>query len=499
MNATLAPGDRFVVVRKLGTGSMGEVRLARDIEQDRLVALKNVGLSDNDAMSQHKLWREGQTLKLLDHPGIVKCLGMLKVNDRYVMVQEFVEGITFRRWFNWVLSVQDGRYDFNSLLRELPAEESKDEISWLEHESGEDEFLPPDAEDVAAASIPPEARRYCESKEHIDRCCEMVRQAAAALGHAHERDVVHRDLKPENLMIDRNGKACIIDFGVARYQDATTMSQSRAVLGSPIYMSPEHITGRINVNDRSDVFSLGIVLYEALTLRCPYSAPTILSLFRQIVTMPMPPLRRLNPGVQWELEAIVHKAITKDPEARYANAGLFEQDLARYLAGQPVSARPYRYKPDHREIAGERPVSVTIAGLLFYFLACIFFLAILAFFTMPSTPSSEKIAPLARYLTTGIFAGFGIVSFGTGRGLLHANRVALVMAPLAASIVALASLKYISDCYYDINNTMFSIIMYSLFICICLFIITAVLSQKTRKWYHIAQNIRSEQDRSQRS
>ena len=253
-------------------------------------------------------------------------------------------------------------------------------------------------------------------------------------------------------------------------------------------MSPEHITGRINVNEKSDVFSLGIVLYEALTLQCPYPPGSLEALFRRIVTKPMPPLRRKNPGVPRELEAIVHKAIAKDPDTRYESGSPFADDLARFLAGQPVDAPPYRYEEDWSEIAASRPIRMTIAALLFFFLAPLCVLMTLATLTSPGPPAA---AGYAAPLTFAVLAIVGIVSFGTGRGLLRANRVALVLAPLTAAAVALISLPILAAGLREQPKNYFSLTMFSLIVLACAFSIFSVVSKRARAWARMARNIRA--------
>src|SRR3954469_6622522 len=112
------------------------------------------------------------------------------------------------------------------------------------------------------------------SPDYIRRCCEIVRDAALALAHAHERGVTHRDIKPENLLLDRQGLVHLIDFGLARFFEDVSLTNTGALVGTPMYMSPEQISGHIKIDHRTDVYSLGLVLYELLILRRPMIAAT---------------------------------------------------------------------------------------------------------------------------------------------------------------------------------------------------------------------------------
>ena len=158
-------------------------------------------------------------------------------------------------------------------------------------------------------------------------------------------------------MIDLKGDVHVIDFGVARFREDVSVSHVGATIGTPMYMSPEHITGRVNILPSSDIFSLGIVLYEALTLRPPYTASTREGILRQIATKPMPPVSSQNPAVSRNLEAVVHKAIARDPDDRYSSKR-FAQELHHVINGKPITARRYHYKVDNHEIAAERPNQV---------------------------------------------------------------------------------------------------------------------------------------------
>ena len=201
--------------------------------------------------------------------------------------------------------------------------------------------------------------------EHVRSAVEIIRDAAVALAHAHERGVVHRDVKPENLLLDRQGKVRLIDFGIARFFEDATVTSTGQLIGTPMYMSPEQVAGRLNVDHRTDVYSLGLVLYEMLALNRPVVAPTREGVLRHVVTKALDPLTTLNKAVSSNLAAVVHKATAKDPDERYQTAEGLADDLQNVLDGKPVSAPPYRFRLDEREIDAERPKA--IIGISFEF------------------------------------------------------------------------------------------------------------------------------------
>jgi len=164
----------------------------------------------------------------------------------------------------------------------------------------------------------------------LQTTADLAAQIADALEHAHKFSIVHRDVKPANVMVAASGRCKLTDFGVA-YVPSSTMTQTGAALGSPKYMSPEQVLGQKS-DPRSDVFSLGVVLYEMLTGRSPFERPGDTSVFQimnRIAGEPHPPLRSINPQLPAAFERIVDRALAKKPEQRYQRAGDLAQDLRK--------------------------------------------------------------------------------------------------------------------------------------------------------------------------
>lgn len=169
----------------------------------------------------------------------------------------------------------------------------------------------------------------------------LVAVVAGALHHAHERGVIHRDLKPSNILIDADGQPRVSDFGLAKHDAAEgTLTQEGDLIGTPAYMSPELASGRGHqVDGRSDVYSLGVVLYQLVTGELPFRGSPRILLYQVSHNEPQPP-RRLNDRIPRDLETICLKAMAKEPERRYATAAEFAADLNRFLRSEPIQARP---------------------------------------------------------------------------------------------------------------------------------------------------------------
>ncbi|MBI2312191.1 MAG: serine/threonine protein kinase [Betaproteobacteria bacterium] len=260
---------RYEILAELGQGAMGIVYKARDPMIDRLVAIKTISLylpKDELAEYEARFYQEARAAGRLNHPNIVTIHDVGKEGNVAYMAMEFLEG------------------------REL--------------------------RDLVASGTP----------LPVAQAVDVAAQVAEGLAYAHDHQVVHRDIKPANIMIVRDGLVKITDFGIARMRQSEVKTMTGYVLGSPKYMSPEQITGK-RADHRSDIFSLGIVLYEMLMGNAPFTGDSIHSIMYQTVNLvPEPPSRR-NPAVPEMLDLIVAKAMAKDAEARYASTRELATDL----------------------------------------------------------------------------------------------------------------------------------------------------------------------------
>jgi serine/threonine protein kinase len=172
------------------------------------------------------------------------------------------------------------------------------------------------------------------------RLLRLLEKVARGIQHAHEKGVIHRDLKPDNILVSGE-EPKVADFGLAHLVESSpALTRSGAVLGTPMYMAPEQVEGGQEITARTDVHALGMILYEILAGQTPYSGATLPEVYAKIAHDEPRPPRAIDPSIPWELDAIALKAIEKDPGRRYATAADFADDLRRYLAGEPVLARP---------------------------------------------------------------------------------------------------------------------------------------------------------------
>jgi serine/threonine protein kinase len=283
---------RYRVVRVLGEGSFGRVFLAADEELRRPVAIK---VPHRDRVSSAKdieaYLAEARTLARLDHPHIVPVHDVGKTDDGLCyVVSKFIEG--------------------SDLVRR-----------------------------VAEGRLP-----FLES-------AVIIAQVAVALHHAHLKGLVHRDVKPANILLDTAGKPFLADFGLALREE--DFGRGTGFAGTPIYMSPEQACGRGHqVDGRSDIFSLGVVLYELLTGRRPFRGPSQAELLSQITSVEPRPPRQIDDAIPKELERVCLKALAKRASERYTTAGDMAEDLNNFRAAGPTypgaaqgSGRPAAEQP----------------------------------------------------------------------------------------------------------------------------------------------------------
>ena len=272
--------DRYELRDQLGAGGMAEVFLGKDRVLGRTVAVKTLlAQYGGDPHFIERFRREAQHAAALNHPNIVSVYDTGSDDGTHYIVMEYVEGKTLR-----------------DIIRE------------------EGPLLP-------------------------ERVAEIGADVCAGLAFAHSHGIVHRDIKPANIMVTTAGAVKVADFGIARAVSGDTVTQTAMVLGTAQYFSPEQAQSA-PVDARSDIYSLGVVLYEMLTRQVPFtgSSPVAIA-YKHVKEAPVLP-SRLNPDVPPALEAIVMKAMAKNPDNRYQSADEMREDLMRALHGRPVQATP---------------------------------------------------------------------------------------------------------------------------------------------------------------
>ncbi|HTT24758.1 MAG TPA: protein kinase [Candidatus Sulfotelmatobacter sp.] len=266
---------RFAIRSRLGAGGMGEVWYAEDTELKRPVALKRLsGKLGSSPLSHRRILREARRACALSSDHIAGIHDVVQEAGEFFLVMEYVEGVTLRRLLQQPIS--------------------------------------------------------------LDRFFEVATQCADALAAAHDQEIVHCDIKPENIMLTPDGRVKVLDFGLAKHlpltDQSSTLDRTGLFGGTPAYMSPEILREQLP-DSRTDVFSLGIVFYEMLTQRNPFSSTGFVATSERILHENPTPVRFLNPAVPVAVEAIVMKTIAKDPGDRYANARDLLQDLRQARSG----------------------------------------------------------------------------------------------------------------------------------------------------------------------
>jgi serine/threonine protein kinase len=314
--------------RELGRGGMGVVYLSEDTRLRRRVALKvlsPVFASSRDL--QARFQREAAIASRLDHPGICTIYEAGEADGVPFIAMRYVQGETLEHWIN-AARVASGL-----------GEKRGPGTTNLPRRPGEPER--PDPAPAPGAERRPTSG--AETREEIVRIVHLLEKAARAVHAAHEAGLIHRDIKPGNIMVTLEGEPVLLDFGLARDEEGTgaSITQTGALMGTPAYMSPEQIAAqRIRLDRRTDVYSLGVTLYETLTLRLPFAASSRDSLYQKILVSEPENVRKLNPAVPADLKVVIDKSLEKDRERRYPTALEFGEDLRRVREGEPVAARP---------------------------------------------------------------------------------------------------------------------------------------------------------------
>jgi serine/threonine protein kinase len=263
---------KYQIIRKLGAGATAVVYLGRDPESDLQVAIKLIKFDSRGEALRRRLTKlfntEISVARRLDHPNIIRVYDAVIDEESAYIVMEYVEGTP------------------------------------LDAFASADRLLP------------------------MNRVIGIVFKCALALDHAAQRGVIHRDIKPANILVDKDDNPKITDFGLALFLQKDMEEDSTFVMGvgSPAYMSPEQVKG-YPLNHKTDLYSLGVVLFQLLTGRLPYRAPNQAALIYKIINAEVPDITKLNPQLPAQLEKIIHRVLEKDTYTRYRSGADFAKDL----------------------------------------------------------------------------------------------------------------------------------------------------------------------------
>ncbi|KFN10900.1 Stk1 family PASTA domain-containing Ser/Thr kinase [Bacillus pseudomycoides] len=287
--------DRYKLLKMIGGGGMANVYLAHDDILGRDVAVKILRLdyANNDEFIK-RFHREAQSVTTLSHPNIVNMYDVGEEDGIYYLVMEYVPGQTLKQYIT-----QRG-------------------------------MLP------------------------IGEALDIMEQLTSAMAHAHHFEIVHRDIKPHNILIRNDGVVKVTDFGIATATSATAITHTNSVLGSVHYLSPEQARGGI-ANKQSDIYSLGIVMFELLTGRQPFSGESAVAIALKHLQNETPSPKRWNPDIPQSVENIILKATAKDPFHRYQSANAMKRDIETALYPERINEQPF-YIPEDMEATKAIPI-----------------------------------------------------------------------------------------------------------------------------------------------
>ncbi|WP_372368007.1 tetratricopeptide repeat protein [Candidatus Uabimicrobium sp. HlEnr_7] len=307
--------NRYVVFGEIGRGGMGAIYKAFDLFLNKEIALKNLQRSGTEDIE--RFVREVRTIAKLHHPNIIKMYDVIEEDNQYFFSMDFIEGQTF-------------------------ADAIKENFSQ-------------------------------------QQIIEILIKIGDAVHYAHRQGIIHRDLKPENVMLNSELQPIVMDFGLAKeVKNLEKLSASGAIIGTPSYMSPEQANANNdNVDERSDVYALGVILYEALTKKLPFTAPRIAILLVNICTKDPQIPSRLDSSVPSELDRICLKALEKDQDKRYQSAADFVDDLLRFQQGKTIRAHmPRKWTRIIRKIKRDAVVRTSLFAVIITTVVSVFGIAL---------------------------------------------------------------------------------------------------------------------------
>jgi eukaryotic-like serine/threonine-protein kinase len=361
--------DEFRLLREVGRGGMGVVYEAEQESLGRRVALKVLSAGALiDAQQIRRFEREARSAARLHHTNIVPVFGVGEYEGTHYYVMQFIQGQGLNSVLDELKKLRDARTAKPTHQARTGHTDKQRAAADIAHSLATGRFVvetgtatSPGGDTASAAwtglTLPhaPSSAHHPESgvssvtgvsgvstltetdRRFAQGVARIGVQVAEALAYAHGQGVLHRDIKPSNLLLDREGNVWVADFGLAKATGTDDLTHTGDIVGTVRYMAPERFRGESDA--RSDLYALGLTLYEMLALRPAFDESDRASLMRQVTQEDPPRLRRLNGRVPLDLETIIHKAIAREPGQRYASSKAMAEDLARFLDGRPILAR----------------------------------------------------------------------------------------------------------------------------------------------------------------
>lgn len=329
--AAALPRDfgEYRLLKELGRGGMGVVFEAEQRRLGRRVAVKILPGGTFDPGRLARFRREAEVASRLQHPNICTVHDAGTVDEIPFIAMRLVDGSSLAE------EIREARARLEREVDTAPPDTFQE---LMLDDTGDSSTTDPS---TTSGSGDSSVRR--STRDRLERVVTILEKAARAVHEAHEAGIVHRDIKPGNIMLTPSGEPVVLDFGLARELGGPTGDHTRTgdLLGTLPYMAPEQVDGDARKADRrADVHALGATLYECLTFRRPFVGSTALELIRIIRDLPAPDPRKFDRGINRDLRAVLNVALEKDPNRRYASAGTFADDLARWRERLPVRARP---------------------------------------------------------------------------------------------------------------------------------------------------------------
>jgi serine/threonine protein kinase len=318
--------EDYLIVEEIGRGGMGVVYLALQKSLDRYVAFKVLPMGMMpDAREISRFRNEARAASRLSHPNIVPIFSTGEEKGMYYIAMELIQGVPLSRVLEKLKAA--GREPRTaSEVRDI-IEESED-LPRICRAFGTDAPMRAPGRDPSLWDRP-----------YLAFVLSLCSDVSDGLAYAHRNGVCHGDLKPSNIMLSSGGVPMIVDFGLARDVRSLVSIRSQDFLGTLAYASPEHLARNV-VNQKSDIWSLGVTMYEMITLRQPFRTDDVAGTIGRISKTDPPPMRARSGRVPKDAEAIVARCLEKGPERRYSDAQGLKDDIDRLLAGRPVKARP---------------------------------------------------------------------------------------------------------------------------------------------------------------